>query len=62
MEKTCAFNNNMPSEISLTTEIRTPSLGEESLISTSIKKTFDDVMDKCKKQYTHKVINNPIPK
>ena len=46
MEKTCAFNNNMPSEISLTTEIRTPSLGEESLISTSIKKTFDDVMVK----------------
>ena len=46
MEKTCAFKNNMPSEISLTTEIRTPSLGEESLISTSIKKTFDDVMVK----------------
>jgi hypothetical protein len=46
MEKTCAFKNNMPSEISLTTEIRTPSLGEESLISTSIKKTFDEVMVK----------------
>ena len=48
MEKTCAFNNNMPSEISLTTEIRTPSLGEESLIFTSIKKTFDEIaVEKC---------------